>query len=189
MAAITGRLDIIEATQTPAMSPAMAATVSEMRAAEEAGRAFLANSSLLETSLPGMSTTGGFPISGHSLIVSNIPTEMPTALSAMNETGEIIVTGQIILPASVAQTGTDMRRFDTAEVDLASEQEPNVGNVGSLAPVSATRAVSAFSSTTSSTLPPRTGSHRLPMALAMIAAALAVGVVGVFVANIFLKFF
>jgi hypothetical protein len=156
---------------------------------EEASRAERARDVVLESTVPGMSTTGGVPVSGHSLIVSNVPTDVPSALSAMNETGEIIVTGQIILPTGVAQTGTDMRRFDTAEIDVMSEQEPQTGNVGNLAPVSATRAVSAFSSQTTSSLPPRAGSHRLPMALAFIAAGLAVAVVGVFVANIFLKFF
>jgi hypothetical protein len=190
MAAITGRLDIIEASRTPVTpTPPSGPTVAQLRAMEEASRAERARDVVLESTVPGMSTTGGVPVSGHSLIVSNVPTDVPSALSAMNETGEIIVTGQIILPTGVAQTGTDMRRFDTAEIDVMSEQEPQTGNVGNLAPVSATRAVSAFSSQTTSSLPPRAGSHRLPMALAFIAAGLAVAVVGVFVANIFLKFF
>jgi len=190
MAAITGRLDIIEATNTPvAPSGYSGPTVAQLRAMEEANRLAMAREVVLQSSVPGMSTTGGVPISGHSLIMSNVPTDVPSALSAMNETGEIIVTGQIILPAGVAQTGTDMRRFDTAEIDVLSEQEPQTGNVGNLAPVSATRAVSAFSSHSTSSLPPRAGSHRLPMALALIAAGLAIAVVGVFVANIFLKFF
>jgi hypothetical protein len=190
MAAITGRLDIIEATRTPvAPSGYSGPTVAQLRAMEEANRAAMARDVVLETTVPGISTTGGVPISSHSLIVSNVPTDVPSALSAMNETGEIIVTGQIILPAGVAQTGTDMRRFDTAEIDVVSDQEPQTGNVGNLAPVSATRAVSAFSSHSTSSLPPKAGSHRLPMALALIAAGLAVAVVGVFVANIFLKFF
>jgi hypothetical protein len=190
MAAITGRLDIIEATHAP-VSPTLPSgiTVAQLRAMEEASRAAMARDLVLESAVPGMSTTGGVPISGHSLIMSNVPTDVPSALSAMNETGEIIVTGQIILPAGVAQTGMDMRRFDTAEIDVVSEQEPQTGNVGNLVPVSATRAVSAFSSHSTSSLPPRAGSHRLPMALAFIAAGLAVAVVGVFVANIFLKFF
>ena len=190
MAAITGRLDIIEATQTP-VAPTLSSgpTVAQLRAMEEASRAAMARDVVLESTVPGLSTTGGLPTSGHSLIMSNVPTDIPSALSAMNETGEIIVTGQIILPASVAQTGTDMRRFDTAEIDVVAEREPQTGNVGNLAPVSATRAVSAFSSHTTSSLPPRVGSHRLPMVLALIAAGLAVGVVGLFVANIFLKFF
>jgi hypothetical protein len=190
MAAITGRLDIIEATRTP-VPPTQPSgpTVAQLRAMEEASRAAMARDVALESTVPGMSTTGGVPVSGHSLIMSNVPTDVPSALSAMNETGEIIVTGQIVLPAGVSQTGTDMRRFDTAEIDVMSEQEPQTGNVGNLAPVSATRAVSAFSSPTASSLPPRAGSHRLPMALALIAAGLAVAVVGVFVANIFLKFF
>jgi hypothetical protein len=190
MAAITGRLDIIEATRTPVTPSGYSGpTVAQLRAMEEANRAAMARDVVLETTVPGISTTGGVPISGHSLIVSNVPTDVPSALSAMNETGEIIVTGQIILPAGVAQTGTDMRRFDTAEIDVVSDQEPQTGNVGNLAPVSATRAVSAFSSHSTSSLPPKAGSHRLPMALALIAAGLAVAVVGVFVANIFLKFF
>jgi hypothetical protein len=190
MAAITGRLDIIEGTHTPAFPTVPSGpTVAQLRAMEEASRAAMARDLVLESTVPGMSTTGGVPISGHSLIMSNMPTDIPSALSAMNETGEIIVTGQIILPAGVSQTGTDMRRFDTAEIDVASEQEPQTGNVGNLAPVSATRAVSAFSSHSTSSLPPRAGSHRLPMGLAFIAAGLAVAVVGVFVANIFLKFF
>jgi hypothetical protein len=190
MAAITGRLDIIEGTHTPAVPTVPSGpTVAQLRAMEEASRAAMARDLVLESTVPGMSTTGGVPISGHSLIMSNMPTDVPSALSAMNETGEIIVTGQIILPAGVSQTGTDMRRFDTAEIDVVSEQEPQTGNVGNLAPVSATRAVSAFSSHSTSSLPPRAGSHRLPMGLAFIAAGLAVAVVGVFVANIFLKFF
>jgi hypothetical protein len=190
MAAITGRLDIIEATQTP-VAPTLSSgpTVAQLRAMEEASRAARARDVVLESTVPGLSTTGGLPISGHSLIMSNMPTDVPSALSAMNETGEIIVTGQIILPSSVAQTGTDMRRFDTAEIDVVAEREPQTGNVGNLAPVSATRAVSAFSGHSTSSLPPRVGSHRLPMVLALIAAGLAIGVVGLFVANIFLKFF
>jgi hypothetical protein len=190
MAAITGRLDIIETTRNP-MAPTLPSgpTVAQLRAMEEASWAARARDLVLESTVPGTSTTGGVPVSGHSLIMSNVPTDVPSALSAMNETGEIIVTGQIVLPTGVAQMGTDMRRFDTAEIDVMSEQEPQTGNVGNLAPVSATRAVSAFSSHTTSSLPPRAGSHRLPMALALIAAGLAVAVVGVFVANIFLKFF
>lgn len=183
LAAITGRLDIIEAGQggvpiVPAPSvPLVPSVIPEpaVPVVDPLGGG-------LDARLPSVSTTGGVPTSGHSLVVTNIPTDVPSALSAMNETGEIIVTGQIILPSSVAQTGTDSRRLDTSEIDVIHEQEAQVTtNTGRLAPVSATRAVSAFSTTTSAGTVVRGSSHRMSTALIIVGAAIGVIALGAFV--------
>lgn len=184
LAAITGRLDIIEAGQDPS-TPVLPAAPTAITPSILPERVIPANEPLgsgLDSRLPSVSTTGGVPTSGHSLVVTNIPTDVPSALSAMNETGEIIVTGQIILPSSVAQTGSDSRRLDTSEIDVVHEHEAHVtSNTGRLAPVSATRAVSAFSSSTSAGTVVRGTSHRMSTALIIMGAAIGVIALGAFV--------
>ena len=133
-------------------------------------------------------STGVVPTTGHALILPTLPEEAPELIAALNQTGEIVVTGQITLPAGIASVGAETASLDTTDIDLSPDSEV-VTSSQDLAPVSAAQAVSSFSGTTVTVTAPRRSSERLPVVLAIAAAVLAVGVVGLFVANFFLHVF
>lgn len=139
-------------------------------------------------SIPTTAATATISTTSNALILPTLPEEQPSVLQALNETGEIVTTGSIILPQSIAQMGADVSSIDTSEIDVIGEQVENMA-VTDLAPVSASQAVSAFNTSTSVTTAPRRWTERLPMILAITAAVLAVGVVGLFVANYFFGVF
>ncbi len=134
------------------------------------------------------SSTGVVPIAGHALILPTLPEDDPDVIAQLNQTGEIVITGQITLPAGIASVGADTNSLDTLDVDLSPDSEL-VTSSQDLAPVSAAQAVSSFSGTTVTVTAPRRTSEKLPVVLAITAAVLAVGVVGLFVANFFLHVF
>ena len=133
-------------------------------------------------------STGVVPIAGHALILPTLPEENPDVIAQLNQTGEIVITGQITLPLGIGSVGADTNSLDTMDVDLSPESEL-VTSSQDLAPVSASQAVSSFSGATVTVTAPRRSSEKLPVVLAITAAALAVGVVGLFVANFFLHVF
>ena len=133
-------------------------------------------------------STGIIPTTSHALVLPTLPEEDPDLIAAMNQTGEIVITGQITLPAGVASVGADTATLDTSDIDLVVE-DVETGSGQDLAPVSAAQAVSSFSGTAINVTMPRRSSEKLPVILAIAAAVLALGVVGLFVANYFLRVF
>ncbi len=133
-------------------------------------------------------STGVVPIAGHALILPTLPEDNPDVIAQLNQTGEIVITGQITLPMGIASVGADTNSLDTMDVDLSPDSDI-VTSSQDLAPVSASQAVSSFSGTTVTVTAPRRSSEKMPVVLAITAAALAVGVVGLFVANFFLHVF
>lgn len=133
-------------------------------------------------------STGIIPTTGHTLILPTLPEEDPTVIAALNETGEIVITGQISLPAMPNATAPTASVIDSSDLDQQNEPEL-VTSSNDLAPVSAAQAVSSSAGPTTSVSPVRRRSERLPLILAISAAVLALGVVGLFVANLFIPVF
>jgi hypothetical protein len=133
-------------------------------------------------------STGIIPTTSHALVLPTLPEDDPDLIAAMNQTGEIVITGQITLPVGIASIGAETASLDTADIDLIVE-DVETGSGQDLAPVSAAQAVSSFSGTAINVTMPKRSSEKLPVILAIAAAVLAVGVVGLFVANYFLRVF
>jgi hypothetical protein len=138
-------------------------------------------------------STGVIPTSTHALVLPTLPEEDPNVIAALSQTGEIVITGQITLPVlvptadgSVATSGVNTSDLDVG-ADSDDDEDLTAGQ--ELAPVSAAQAVSAFSGAAVTVTMPKRSSERLPMVLAIAAAVLAVGVVGLFIANYFLRVF
>lgn len=133
-------------------------------------------------------TTGSVTTS-NALIIPTVPSAAD-ALGPLTSTGEILVTGSIDLPRSLAATGQHSDRMDTSAIDRLFEQ-PEAGEhtPSSVAPIRASRAVSSHTSTRDVITPPRNRGNKLPTFLAITAAVLALGVVGLLVAGYVFKVF
>lgn len=132
-------------------------------------------------------STGVIQTTGHTLVLPTLPEDDPSVIAALNQTGEIVITGQITLPLGIP-TSTDPAGLDS--IDLDSNAEPElVTSSNDLAPVSAAAAVSSVAGPTNVVSPIKRRSEKLPMILAISAAILAAGVVALFVANLFIPVF
>jgi hypothetical protein len=123
--------------------------------------------------------------SANALILSDDP--QPDLTQAVNSTGDIFITGSLNLPRSFAQTGATAD-YDSAEIDRlfeAAQDEPAAG----VAPVRASRAVSGTGSTRAIIGGRRARGNVLPTVLAIIAGAMAVGVVTLLVGSWVLRLF
>lgn len=135
-------------------------------------------------------STGIIPTTGSALILPMLPEHAPGALSSFNHTGEIYMTGSITLPSSVGQYGADILRMDTSEVDIISDDnDEDVSSNQDLAPVRASSAVSAYSTSNTVVTVPSKFRDRLPLVLAITAAGLAVIVVALFISGYVLGVF
>ena len=137
------------------------------------------------TGLLGRPVTGsnGSP---NALILPNDP--QPDLTQAVNSTGDIFVTGSHHLPRSLAQTGATADHYDSVDIDRlfeASQEEPAAG----VAPVRASKAISGTGSTRSIIGARRARGNVLPTVLALIAGAMAIGVVALLVGSWVLKLF
>ncbi|HEV7624849.1 MAG TPA: hypothetical protein VGO26_11980 [Amnibacterium sp.] len=124
--------------------------------------------------------------SANALILSDDP--QPDLTQAVNRTGDIFITGSLNLPRSLAQTGATTEHYDSLDIDRlfeASQDEPAAG----VAPVRASRAVSGTGSTRAIIGGRRARGNVLPTVLAIIAGAMAVGVVTLLVGSWVLKLF
>ncbi len=132
----------------------------------------------------------GRPVSGsngsaNALILPNDP--QPDLTQAVNRTGDIFITGSLNLSQRYAQTGAT-QDYDSLEIDRlfeASQDEPAAG----VAPVKASRAISGTGSTRAIIGSSRARGNILPTVLAIIAGAMAVGVVTLLVGSWVLKLF
>ncbi len=101
--------------------------------------------------------------------------------TALDETGEVIITGSIDLPASFGSTGAPASGLESNDLDTLLERgEVELGS--DVAPVAASRAISTNTSSTSLIAPPKRARANAPVVLAITAGVLAVGVVGLLLA-------
>jgi len=138
----------------------------------------------------GLSTqsTGVISTTSHALIIPSPPDPLSGPIISLDQTGEVMLTGQIVLPASLGSTGADSGRLDLSEVDVidyGSEIAPSQD----LAPVRATAAVSATVTRGGAVTSPIKSRDRVPLALTVTATFLAVAVVGLFVTGYLLGVF
>jgi hypothetical protein len=124
--------------------------------------------------------------SANALILPNDP--QPDLTQAVSANGDIFITGSMNLPRSLSTTGAPSDLYDSHEIDRlyeASQDEPAAG----VAPVRASKAVSGAPHDRSFAAAPRRGSNLLPTVLAIVAGAMAVGVVTLLVGSWVLKLF
>ena len=171
---------ISEATAAIAIAEAVAAA----EAVVEAGEVNIEYGNLAN-SVPA--TTGSISVISNALILPTLP-ETTGSIAPINPTGEIVITGSILIPSSVSQVGANLENLDTSDIDVIKDDEEVVPTQG-MAPVSAATAVSAYNISNSVVTTPRGMNERLPFILSITAAGLAVGVVALFVAGYFLGLF
>ncbi|MFT2816101.1 hypothetical protein [Leifsonia sp. A12D58] len=131
---------------------------------------------------------GGIPTTTNALILPAIP-QQGTASGPLTSTGEILITGSIDLPRSLGSTGQHPDHFDSADVDHMLDQLDEGVSTSSVAPVSASKAVSTHTSTRGVMTPPKKSSASVPMILSITAAVLAVGVIALVFAGYLFKIF
>jgi hypothetical protein len=171
---------ISEATAAIAIAEAVAAA----EAVVEAGEVNIEFGNLAN-SVPA--TTGSISVISNALILPTLP-ETTGSIAPINPTGEIVITGSILIPSSVSQVGASLENLDTSDIDVIKDDE-EVAPTQGMAPVSAATAVSAYNISNSVVTTPRGMNERLPFILSITAAGLAVGVVALFVAGYFLGLF
>lgn len=126
---------------------------------------------------------GGIPTTANALILPSIPVQGNASGPLPSSTGEVLITGSFDLPRSLGATGQHPNTFDSSEMDHMLDPLDESGPSNSVAPVSASRAVSTHTSTRGVMTPPKKSGTRLPMILAVTAALLAVGVIALFIAG------
>jgi hypothetical protein len=171
---------ISEATAAIAIAEAVAAA----EAVVEAGEVSIEYGNLANA-VPA--TTGSISVISNALILPTLP-ETTGSIAPINPTGEIVITGSILIPSSVSQVGANLENLDTSEIDVIRDED-EVAPTQGMTPVSAASAVSAYNISNSVVTTPRGMNERLPFILSITAAGLAVGVVALFVAGYFLGLF
>ena len=131
---------------------------------------------------------GGIPTTTNALILPAIP-HQGNSVSPISNTGEIMITGSFDLPRSLGSTGAHPNLFDSSEMDHMMDQLDADQLGGDSVPVSASRAVSTHASTRYMLTPPKKQHASLPMVLVITTAALAVGVLALFVTGYLLGIF
>ncbi len=133
-------------------------------------------------------STGVISTTSHALIMPSPPDPLSGPILTLDQTGEVLMTGQIVLPASMGVTGADSGRMDTPEVDIV-DYGTEIAPSQDLAPVRATAAVSATVTRGGAVTSPIKSRDRIPLALSVTATILAVAVVGLFVTGYLLGVF
>ncbi|MET1019244.1 MAG: hypothetical protein ABWX62_04595 [Microterricola sp.] len=130
---------------------------------------------------------GGVPTTTNALILPMIP-QQGDGSGAPIVTGEMLVTGSIDLP-SLGDTGAHPNLLDSPDVDRLLDQVDDAHPATSAQPVRASRAVSTHTSTRDTLTPPKQGGLNVPTVLAITAAVLALGVIGLFIGGYIFKIF
>jgi len=125
--------------------------------------------------------------STNALIMSRDP--HPDLFSAVNGTGEVMITGSLDLPRILSSTGAPSEQYDSSEIDRLFEASQEEHHTADVAPVRAARAVSTHTSTRSVVSPRKRRGAMLPTVLAITAALMALGVVGLLFAGYVLRIF
>ncbi|BDI23145.1 hypothetical protein [Herbiconiux sp. L3-i23] len=119
--------------------------------------------------------------STNALIMPTDP--QPDLIHALNSTGEILVTGSLDLPRSLSSTGANSDHYDSSEIDRLFEASQEEHHNADVAPVRAARAVSTHTSTRSVVSPRKRRGGTLPVVLAVVASAMGLGVIGLWIAS------
>ena len=133
-------------------------------------------------------STGVISTTSHALIIPSPPDPLSGPIMTLDQTGEVLMTGQIVLPPSLGVTGADTGRMDTPEVDIV-DYGTEIAPSQDLAPVRASAAVSATVTRGGAVTSPIKSRDRIPLALSITATILAVAVVGLFVTGYILGVF
>ena len=170
---------IAEATAAIAIAEAVAAAEAVVEAGEMAAD--------YQTSSSVPTTTGSIPVISSALILPSLP-EDTGSIAPVIATGEIVITGSILIPPSISQVGAHVDSLDTSDIDIIDDgaEQPATST---LSPVSAASAVSAYNIANAVVTTPRGMNERLPFILSIAAAGLAVGVVALFVTGYILGIF
>jgi len=170
---------IAEATAAIAIAEAVAAAEAVVEAGE------MATDYQTSSSVP--TTTGSIPVISNALILPSLP-EDTGSIAPVVPTGEIVITGSILIPPSISQVGAHVDSLDTSDIDIIDDgaEQPVTST---LSPVSAASAVSAYNIANAVVTTPRGMNERLPFILSIAAAGLAVGVVALFVTGYILGIF
>ncbi|UFS60847.1 hypothetical protein [Subtercola endophyticus] len=122
-----------------------------------------------------------------ALVLPSVPNHGDVG-TALDETGEVIITGSIDLPMSLGSTGAaPADGLESSELDAFLDPESEVGS--DVAPVSATRAISTHGPSSGLVAPPKRRGANAPVILAVTAGVLAVGVVGLLLAAFVFRIF
>jgi hypothetical protein len=131
---------------------------------------------------------GSTSAGANSLIMPKDPSK--DLFTAVNSTGEILITGSLDLPRSLASTGANSDHYDSSEIDrLFEASQDDQHNTSDVAPVRAARAVATHTSTRSMVNPRKRRGGMLPTVLAITAAVMAVGVAALLFAGYVLRIF
>jgi hypothetical protein len=116
-----------------------------------------------------------------ALVLPNVPGSSDVG-TALDETGEVIITGSIDLPASFGTLGAPASGLEATDLDALLERSESETQGSDVAPVAASRAISTNTSSTSLIAPPKRARANAPVVLAVTAGVLAVGVVSLLLA-------
>ncbi|CAD5996378.1 hypothetical protein [Agreia sp. COWG] len=123
-----------------------------------------------------------------ALVLPAVPSSMDMG-TALDETGEVIITGSIDLPMSMGASGAPAAGIESKDLDSLLDAGESEQVDGDVAPVSASRAVSTGASNNALVAPPKRGRANVPVVLAITAGVLAIGVVGILIAAFVFKIF
>ena len=118
-----------------------------------------------------------------ALVLPQIPRADPFA-TALNSTGEVLLTGSIDLPRSLGSKGGDSRHYDDPMVDHMFDTQDAEFTGTDSSPVRAIRAVSTHTSGRGVIHANKPHGNRLIVLVFVATAILAVGVVGMLVASL-----
>jgi hypothetical protein len=123
-----------------------------------------------------------------ALVLPAVPSSMDMG-TALDETGEVIITGSIDLPSSMGASGAPAAGIESSNLDALLDVGETEQSDSDVAPVSASRAVSTGASNNALVAPPKRSGGRLTVALVVTASVLMVGVVSLLVAAFVLRIF
>jgi hypothetical protein len=123
-----------------------------------------------------------------ALVLPAVPSSMDMG-TALDETGEVIITGSIDLPSSMGSNGAPAAGIESKDLDALLEVGETEQSGDDVAPVSASRAVSTGASNNALVAPPKRGRVNVPVVLAITAGVLAIGVVGLLLAAFVFRIF
>ncbi|SKB01564.1 hypothetical protein SAMN06295879_3277 [Agreia bicolorata] len=123
-----------------------------------------------------------------ALVLPAVPSSMDMG-TALDETGEVIITGSIDLPSSMGASGAPAAGIESKDLDALLEIGETEQSGDDVAPVSASRAVSTGASNNALVTPPKRGRANVPVVLAITAGVLAIGVVGLLLAAFVFRIF
>ena len=123
-----------------------------------------------------------------ALVLPEIPRADPFA-TALNSTGEVLLTGSIDLPRSLGSKGGDSRHYDDPRVDHMFDTQDAEFTGTDSSPVRAIRAVSTHTSGRGVIHANKPHGNRLIVVVFVATAILALGVVGMLVASLVFNLF